>query len=105
VRHSKAQVLLVTDANSLPEQWAASVIVGRFCIQELLGKHPDPVFIKIGRQAKDHVNVTKEHLFANAEHPSQVDKAEQPRANRAESQDQIAQLTEPPPNGVTIKSE
>ncbi len=63
VKQSKAQVLLVTDTNSLPEQWAASIIVGRFRIQELLDRNPGPVFIKIGRQAKDHVAIFKEHLY------------------------------------------
>ena len=67
VKASKAQVLLVTDTNSLSEQWAASIIVGRRRIQELLEKHPGPVFIKIGKDAREHVNVAKSHLFAGAE--------------------------------------
>ena len=65
VKMSRAQVLLVTDTNSLPEQWASSIIVGRQKIQELLGKNPGPVFIKIGKQARDHVNVAKEHLYTS----------------------------------------
>jgi hypothetical protein len=63
---SRARVLLVTDSNSLPEQWAASVIVGRVRIQELLEKHPGPMCIKIGKHAKEHVNVAKEHVFKEA---------------------------------------
>jgi hypothetical protein len=66
VRASNAQVLLVTDSNSLPEQWAASIIVGRYEIQRLLDKNPGPVFIKIGKQAKDHVHIAKEHLWSRA---------------------------------------
>ena len=57
----------MTDTNSLSEQWAASIIVGRRRIQELLEKHPGPVFIKIGKDAREHVNVAKSHLFAGAE--------------------------------------
>ena len=63
IRSSRAQVLLVTDTNSLPEQWAASIIVGRSRIQELLDRNPGPVFIKIGKQAKDHVEVGRNRVF------------------------------------------
>jgi hypothetical protein len=63
VRASKAQVLLVSDTRCLPEQWAASIIVGRYRIQELLDKHPGPVFIKIARHAKEHVQPHKQHIF------------------------------------------
>ena len=66
IRANKSQVVLVTDSNSLPEQWAASMIVGRTKIQELLDKNPGPVFIKVGKQAKDHVQVVKDHLFKKA---------------------------------------
>lgn len=66
---SKSQVLLVTDSNSLPEQWAASIIVGRYRIQELLDKHPGPSFIKIGKQARDHVQVVKEHITEAKSNP------------------------------------
>jgi hypothetical protein len=59
---SRAQVLVVTDSNSLPEQWASAVIVGRQRIQELLDKNPGPTFINIGRYAKDHVNLNKPNL-------------------------------------------
>jgi hypothetical protein len=63
VRASKAQVLLVSDTRCLPEQWAASIIVGRYRIQELLDKHPGPVFIKIARHAKEHIQPHKQHIF------------------------------------------
>jgi hypothetical protein len=90
VRSSNAQVLLVTDTNSLPEQWAASIIVGRYRIQELLDKHPGPVFIKIGKQAREHVNVAKEHLLGS-----------QPQANRgAVSSDREDKTSDPGASGL-----
>lgn len=60
VMSSKAQVIIVSDTNSLPEQWAASIIVGRLRLLELLDKHSGPVFIKVGRYAKDHVTIKDE---------------------------------------------
>jgi hypothetical protein len=54
---SCAQVIMVTDTNSLPEQWAASIIVGRMRLLQLLDKHPGPVFIRVGKHSNEHVKV------------------------------------------------
>jgi PIN like domain len=63
VRSACAQVILVTDSNSLPEQWAAAMIMGRHKIAELLEKHSGPIFIQLGQQAKDHVRIVKSHVL------------------------------------------
>jgi hypothetical protein len=89
VRSSKAQVIMMTDTNSLPEQWAASIIVGRHRLQELLDKHPGPVFIKVGKQAKDHVQVVRaESLERRSESPATPASAGVPEAQASSLENQ-----------------
>lgn len=89
VRSSKAQVVMMTDTNSLPEQWAASIIVGRHRIHELLDRHPGPVFIKVGKQAKDHVQVVRADALARrAEAPSTPAPTNTPEAKEPSTESQ-----------------
>jgi hypothetical protein len=75
VRSSNAQVLLVSDGKSLPEQWAACLIVGRLKIEQLLDRNPGPVFIMISKHAGDHVNVSRHRAVSAASGPSGTEPA------------------------------
>lgn len=99
VRDSKAQVVLVADTNSIPEQWAAAIIVGRFRLHELLDRNPGPVFIKIARQAREHVTLFKEHLYG--------DKSAESAPSKENTQDETAKTASMSKGGISqsIKSD
>ena len=52
---AKCKVFLFTDSNSLPEEWAAAVIVGRQKILDLVRQNEGPFFATIGKQSNSHV--------------------------------------------------
>jgi hypothetical protein len=58
---SKAQVIMSSDNNTLPEFWGAAFITGRMKLHELLENNPGPVYIQISGHAKDHVKLVKLH--------------------------------------------
>ncbi len=67
VLDSKAQVVMSSDNNTLPEFWGAAFITGRIRIGELLDQNPGPVYIQMSQHSRDHVNVRKQHIT----HPQQ----------------------------------
>jgi hypothetical protein len=84
---------LVTDSNSLPEQWAAAVIMGRRRLEELIIKNHGPVFIQLGQQAKDHVTIVKKYLFEESSNAKEATTAEPrsiefKRSNNGSTEDQ-----------------
>lgn len=52
---AKCKVFLFTDSNSLPEEWAAAVIVGRQKILDIIRQNDGPFFVTIGKQSNSHV--------------------------------------------------
>jgi len=62
VLDSKAQVIMTSNNNALPEFWGAAFIIGRMRIARLLENNPGPVFIQIGEHAHEHVQVVKQKL-------------------------------------------
>jgi PIN like domain len=82
VLHSKAQVIMTSNNNTLPEFWGAAFIVGRMRISDLLVSNPRPVFIQIGEHARDHVQLVKQHLT----HPGKPDEQEAISASDYESE-------------------
>jgi hypothetical protein len=66
VLDSKAQVIMTSDNNKLPEMWGAAFTVGRIRLKELLDGNPGPVYIQLTSTARDHVRQTKQHIT----HPS-----------------------------------
>ena len=64
---SKARVILTTDNNILPEFWAASFIMGRRKISDILDKNPGPLFIQIGHCGSDHVRIVKQHITKSSQ--------------------------------------
>ncbi len=57
---NNSQLILVTDTNSLPEQWGASIILGRRKIMELLERNPGPSCVRVGKEANDHVRLKRD---------------------------------------------
>jgi hypothetical protein len=66
VLDSKAQVIMTSDNNKLPEMWGAAFTVGYIKLSEILDGNPGPVYIKLTSTARDHVRQTKQHIT----HPS-----------------------------------
>jgi hypothetical protein len=52
---AKARVFILSDSESLPEQWAAAIIVGHYKIQEIIDGNVGPFFASIGLRADSHV--------------------------------------------------
>jgi len=62
VLDSKAQVVMSSDNNTLPEFWGAAFIAGRIRVNELLDRNPGPVYIQMSQHSRDHVKLIKQHL-------------------------------------------
>jgi hypothetical protein len=52
---AKVRVFILSDSESMPEQWAAAVIVGHYKIQEVIDGNVGPFFASIGLRADGHV--------------------------------------------------
>lgn len=63
VLHSKAQVLITKKNDTLPEVWGACFIAGFARIRELLAQNPGPVYIRIRKDASDHIALAAQHLY------------------------------------------
>ena len=66
VLQSKAQVVMTSDNNRLPEVWGAALVVGRVHLCRLLDSNPGPVFIQISSATGGHIRQTKREIT----HPS-----------------------------------
>jgi len=55
IKH-KVKVFILTDTNSLPEEWAAAVIVGRDKMASVIGKNEGPFFSIIQKRSRSHVS-------------------------------------------------
>jgi hypothetical protein len=53
---AKCKVFLLEDSNSLPEEWAAAVICGRYKIEDIIRNESGPFFVNIARNARNHVS-------------------------------------------------
>jgi hypothetical protein len=52
---AKAKVFILSDTNSLPEEWASAVICGKDKFYNLIRKNTGPFFASIGRQSQSHI--------------------------------------------------
>lgn len=48
---SRARVFILGDSNSVPEEWAAAIIVGHHRIQEILDANLGPFFVSVRKRA------------------------------------------------------
>lgn len=53
---AKCKVFVLTDSHSLPEEWAAAVIVGRTKMENVIRKNDGPFFSSISKRANSHVS-------------------------------------------------
>jgi hypothetical protein len=60
VLDSKAQVIMTSDNNILPEFWGAAFMVGRIKIHEVLNSNPGPVYIQMSHCTGNHVQVVRQ---------------------------------------------
>ena len=52
---AKAKVFVLTDSGSLPEIWAAAIIVGHYRMSEVIDGNSGPFFVNIGKRSDHHV--------------------------------------------------
>ncbi len=53
---AKVKVFFFNDTNSLPEEWAAAVIVGRPRIFEIIERNNGPFFVTLEKYARSHIS-------------------------------------------------
>jgi hypothetical protein len=53
---AKCKLFLLTDSNSLPEEWASAVILGREKMGSVIRKNPGPFFATISKRSDSHVS-------------------------------------------------
>lgn len=53
---AKCKVLFFNDSSSLPEEWAAAVIVGRPRLYEIIEKNNGPFFVTIDKHTRSHIS-------------------------------------------------
>jgi hypothetical protein len=53
---AKAKVFFFNDTNSLPEEWAAAVIVGRPRIFQIIDRNNGPFFVTLEKNTRSHVS-------------------------------------------------
>ena len=53
---AKCKLFLLTDTNSLPEEWASAVILGREKISSVVQKNEGPFFATISKRSDSHVS-------------------------------------------------
>jgi len=56
VINAKCKLFLLTDTNSLPEEWASAVILGREKISNVVRKNEGPFFATISKRSDSHVS-------------------------------------------------
>ena len=66
----KCKVFFFDDSNSLPEEWAAAVIVGRVKVFDLIAKNNGPFFVTLSKYARGHVSTVR---FVGSGGPKPVD--------------------------------
>jgi hypothetical protein len=52
---AKCKIFLLTDTNSLPEEWASAIILGREKISNVVRKNEGPFFATISKRSDSHV--------------------------------------------------
>jgi len=52
---AKCKLVLLTDTNSLPEEWASAIILGREKISSVVRKNEGPFFATISKRSDSHV--------------------------------------------------
>jgi hypothetical protein len=56
---AKCKVLFFNDTNSLPEEWAAAVIVGRPKLFEIIEHNDGPFFVTIDKYTRAHISTIR----------------------------------------------
>jgi hypothetical protein len=56
---AKCKVFFFNDTNSLGEEWAAAVIVGRKRIFEIIEKNNGPLFVTLLKEARGHISTPR----------------------------------------------
>ena len=52
---AKAKVFLLSDSNSPPEVWAASIIVGHYRMDEIIDANEGPFFVSVSKRSDGHI--------------------------------------------------
>jgi hypothetical protein len=73
----RCKVFFFKDSNSLTEEWAAAVIVGRQRIFDIIEKNNGPFFVTIDKHARSHVSGVR---FVGDGGPKSFDEQPQPVA-------------------------
>jgi hypothetical protein len=94
VLKSKAQVILTTDNNLLPEFWGASFVVGRRKLGELLERNPGPIYLQIGHSAGDHVRVVKRNITGRSRAETAVVSSDLAKGNNDDTREQSEEAAE-----------
>lgn len=56
---AQCKVIFFNDSSSLPEEWAAAVIVGRPKLFELIHKNNGPFFLTLDKHARGHISAVR----------------------------------------------
>jgi len=56
---AKCKLFLLTDTNSLPEEWASAIILGREKMSNVIHKNRGPFFATIAKRSDSHVSHAK----------------------------------------------
>lgn len=56
VINAKCKLFLLTDTNSLPEEWASAIILGREKMSSVIRKNEGPFFATISKRSDSHVS-------------------------------------------------
>lgn len=70
---AKCKVFFFKDTNSLPEEWAAAVIVGRIKLYEIIERNNGPFFVTIDKKCRGHVSSAR---FCGSGGPKPLEGAE-----------------------------
>jgi hypothetical protein len=67
---AKCKVFFFSDTNSLPEEWAAAVIVGRPKLYEIIERNNGPFFVTLQKHCRTHISSVR---FVGAGGPKPVE--------------------------------
>lgn len=73
---AKCKVFFFNDTNSLPEEWAAAVIVGRSKLYEIIERNNGPFFVTLQKHCRTHISSAR---FIGSGGPKLVEPEAQPK--------------------------
>jgi hypothetical protein len=91
---AKCKLFLLTDTNSLPEEWASAIILGREKISSVVRKNEGPFFATISKRSDTHV--TNARFPVPREVPAEAPVVNEPAA---------AEIAVPAVQGVMVQPE